>query len=377
MTTRSYQMELGTDGPEELTLRLKGRLSLAEAAALWAELSEHIRPITRGQTLNFDMSGVEVVDGGAMALLVQLRSDLHRRGAAAEFLGASPPVKEIIHLYRGDVAVGPRKRRRALGTLAQIGNATIEFFAEIKLVLAFFGLMLISALRVLRRPRTANWRELLPTMERTGADAVPIVILINFLVGFVMAFQGAVQLKQFGANIFVADLVGLSIARELGPLMTAIIICGRSGAAFAAELGTMTVSEEIDALRTMGFGPMRFLVLPRALALMAVAPLLTLIADVVGMVGGLFVGIASLDLTVVGYFNETQKALTMWDVFSGIIKSVVFALVIALIACQQGLATAGGAEGVGRRTTSAVVATLFALILVDAVFTLFFYAFNL
>lgn len=377
MTTRSYQMELVKEGPEELTLRFGGRLSLAEAAALWAELGDHIKPITRGQTLNFEMSGVEVVDGGAMALLVQLRADLHRRGVAAEFLGASPSVQEIIHLYRGDIAVGPRKRRRPLGTLAQIGNGTLEFFAEIKLVLAFFGLMLVSAGRVLRKPSAANWRELLPTMERTGADAVPIVILINFLVGFVMAFQGAVQLKQFGANIFVADLVGLSIARELGPLMTAIIICGRSGAAFAAELGTMTVSEEIDALRTMGFGPMRFLVLPRALALMAVAPILTLIADLVGMVGGLFVGIASLDLTFIGYFNETQKALTMWDIFSGLVKSVVFALVIALIACQQGLATSGGAEGVGRRTTSAVVATLFALILVDAVFTLFFYAFNL
>jgi phospholipid/cholesterol/gamma-HCH transport system permease protein len=377
LTARAYQMELVQVGPEELLLRLKGRLTLADAAALWTELSDHVRPIARGQTLNFEMSEVEVVDGGAMALLVQLRADLHRRGAPAEFLGASPGVQEIIHLYRGDVAVGPRKRRRPIGTLAQIGNATVEFFKEIRLVLAFFGLMLISGLRVLRRPYTANWRELLPTMERTGADAVPIVILINFLVGFVMAFQGAVQLKQFGANIFVADLVGLSIARELGPLMTAIIICGRSGAAFAAELGTMTVSEEIDALRTMGFGPMRFLVLPRALALMIVAPLLTLIADLVGMVGGLFVGIASLDLTFTGYFNETQKALTMWDIFSGLIKSVVFALVIALIACQQGLATSGGAEGVGRRTTSAVVATLFALILVDAVFTLFFYAFNL
>jgi phospholipid/cholesterol/gamma-HCH transport system permease protein len=235
----------------------------------------------------------------------------------------------------------------------------------------------ISATRVIRRPRTANWRELLPTMERTGADAVPIVILINFLVGFVMAFQGAVQLKQFGANIFVADLVGLSVARELGPLMTAIILCGRSGAAFAAELGTMTVSEEIDALRVMGFGPMRFLVLPRALALMIIAPILTLIADLVGMLGGLFVGISSLDLTFLGYYYETQKALTVWDVFSGLIKSVVFALVVALIACQQGLATAGGAEGVGRRTTSAVVATLFALIMVDAAFTLFFYAFQL
>src|SRR3954454_9265144 len=136
-------------------------------------------------------------------------------------------------------------------------------------------------------------------MERCGADAVPIVLLINFLVGFVMAFQGAVQLKQFGANIFVADLVGLSICRELGPLMTAIILCGRSGAAFAAEIGSMKVSEEIDALRTMGFGPMRFLVLPRAIGLILVLPLLTLLGDAVGILGGLMVGLVSLDLTVI------------------------------------------------------------------------------
>ncbi len=377
MTSRAFTTRLVEEGPDEFTLRLQGRLSLAEAAALWAELRQHTDPIARNQTLHFEMSEVESVDGGAMALLSQLRADLHRRGAASEFLGANPSVSEIIHLYRGDVAVGPRKRRLPIRTLAQIGNATVHLFQEIQLVLAFFGQMLISAGRVLRHPRTANWRELLPTMERTGVDAVPIVILINFLVGFVMAFQGAVQLKQFGANIFVADLVGLSVTRELGPLMTAIILCGRSGAAFAAELGTMTVSEEIDALRTMGFGPMRFLVLPRSIALMLVAPVLTLIADVVGMIGGLFVGIASLDLTFAGYFYETQKALTLWDVFSGLIKSAVFALVVALIACQQGLATTGGAEGVGRRTTSAVVATLFALILVDAAFTLFFYAFQL
>ena len=206
---------------------------------------------------------------------------------------------------------------------------------------------------------------------------MPIVVLINFLVGFVMAFQGAVQLKQFGANIFVADLVGLSVTRELGPLMTAIIVCGRSGAAFAAELGSMKVSEEIDALRTMGFGPMRYLVLPRALALMLVLPVLTLLADLVGMLGGLVVGLVSLDLSVAGYLTETEKALHVWDVFSGVIKSVVFALAIVLIACQQGLATTGGAEGVGRRTTASVVTTLFALILLDAGFTIFFHAFHL
>ncbi len=377
MADAAYTAQLQEEGSGVFTLRFSGTLVLAGAASLWQEVQQAASQLTAGQTLNFDMSGVETVDGGTIALLVQVRADLHRMGAVSEFVAAPPSVQEIIHLYRGDVKVGPLRRRRPRKMLEQIGDATVAFFHEVKLVLGFFGEMLISAGRVLRRPRTANWRELWPTMERTGADAVPIVLLINFLIGFVMAFQGAVQLKQFGANIFVADLVGLALARELGPLMTAIIVCGRSGAAFAAELGTMKVSEEIDALRTMGFGPMRFLVLPRALALMLVMPALTLIADLVGIIGGLFVGLISLNLTFSGYFYETQSAVTVWDVFSGLIKSVVFALVIALISCQQGLATSGGAEGVGRRTTASVVATLFALILVDAAFTILFYAFNL
>ena len=189
-----------------------------------------------------------------------------------------------------------------------------------------------------------------------------------------MAFQGAVQLKQFGANIFVADLVGLSVARELGPLMTAIILSGRSGAAFAAELGSMKVSEEVDAMRTMGLGPIRYLVLPRAVALLLATPILVLLADVAGILGGLVVGVSSLDLTVVGYFLETKRAVSLWDVYSGLIKSGVFAVTIALIACQQGLATTGGAEGVGRRTTSSVVTTFFALVVLDAGFTVLFHA---
>src|SRR6185436_9394194 len=197
----------------------------------------------------------------------------------------------------------------------------------------------LAAIGIIKRPRTANWGDVAPIMNRAGSDAVPIVVLINFLVGFVMGFQSAVQLKQFGANIYVADLVGLSITRELGPLMTAIIVCGRSGAAFAAELGTMKVSEEIDALRTMGFGPLRFLVLPRMLALFLVMPVLTLIADLVGVAGGLVVGVTSLDLTITGYFNETRSALGMWDVFQGLIKCGVFAVAIGLVSCQQGLAT--------------------------------------
>jgi phospholipid/cholesterol/gamma-HCH transport system permease protein len=377
LSADSYVVRLVDADPDEPMLHIEGRLALSQGAALWAELRRYTDPIVSGQTLHFEMSQVDSVDGGAMALLVQLRADLHRRGARSEFVVASPRVQELIRLYRGDIKVGPRKRRRAKGTLEQLGEATFRVFAEIKQVLAFLGSLLIAAGGVVRNPRSVNWGDLLPTMERTGADAVAIVVLINFLVGFVMAFQAAVQLKQFGANILVADLVGLSITRELGPLMTAIILSGRSGAAFAAELGSMKVSEEIDALRTMGFGPMRFLVLPRVIALMIVLPLLTLLADVMGMAGGLVVGLSTLDLSFVGYFKETQRALVLWDVFSGVLKSVVFALVIALISCQQGLATTGGAEGVGKRTTSAVVTTLFALILVDAGFTLVFFKFGL
>jgi phospholipid/cholesterol/gamma-HCH transport system permease protein len=360
-------------------VRIRGRLEFSAAASLWDEATKILvsRSALPGSRLDFDLTGVTVVDGGAMALLVHLRNRLEEKGVHSEFVGAGPHVQEIVHLYEGDVHLPPRKKRKAQSALAQIGEGTVGILQEAMLVFAFFGQMLISAGRIIRSPRTANWKDVTPTMERAGADAVPIVVLINFLIGFVMAFQGAVQLKQFGADIFVADLVGLSITRELGPLMTAIIVCGRSGAAFAAELGSMKVAEEIDALRTMGFGPMRFLVLPRALALVLVLPVLTLIADFVGILGGLVVGLLSLNLSVAGYVTETVKAVHVWDVFSGVLKSGVFALAIVLVACQQGLATTGGAEGVGRRTTSSVVTTLFALILLDAGFTILFHAFHL
>ena len=362
---------------EHSRLALKGRLTFAEARHIWEDVRTRVGDIAKGQSVDFDMTEVLAIDGGTMALLVHLRGDLAARGVHAEFVGAHDNVKEMIHLYRGDVAPARRKKRKAESALAQVGAATIHFFKEIQQVLAFLGDTVLSALGLLREPKTGNWKDVWPTMERAGADAVPIVILINFLVGFVMAFQAAFQLKQFGANIYVADLVGLSITRELGPLMTAIILCGRSGAAFAAELGSMKVSEEIDALRTMGFGPIRYLVLPRALALMLVMPVLTLLGDLVGVLGGMVVGMTTLDLTLSGYLSETRKALMPWDVLSGAIKSVVFALAIVLIACQQGFATTGGAEGVGKRTTASVVTTLFALIIIDAGFTMFFHFFGL
>jgi phospholipid/cholesterol/gamma-HCH transport system permease protein len=355
---------------------MEGQIKFAEAAALWTRIRKRLGNVARGETSNFDLSRVESIDGGSMALLVHVRNELKLRGVHSDFVGATGVVQELVQLYGGDERPVRRKRRKPQRALDQIGEHTVHLYESTQQVFGFFGDMLLAVVGLLKEPRTRNWKEVPYLAERAGADAVPIVVLINFLVGFVMALQGAVQLEQFGANIYVADLVGLSITRELGPLMTAIIVCGRSGAAFAAELGTMKVSEEIDALRTMGIGTVRFLVLPRALALLLVLPLLTLLADVVAIGGGLVVGITSLDLSLSAYLRETQQAVTAWDILSGLLKSVVFALAISLISCQQGFATTGGAEGVGRRTTSSVVATLFALILIDAAFTVCFHFFR-
>jgi phospholipid/cholesterol/gamma-HCH transport system permease protein len=366
-----------TDLPEGVRVDLGGQITIEEAPALWKRVSELLENTAGSTRVQIDNSGITAIDGACTALLVHLRNELKARRVHCEFTGGSTGVRRLVDLYGGRRRPKMRRTRAADNAVEQVGRTTVAIFAEVMSVLDFFGRLLRAGWFSLRNPRQINFRDIGLTMERAGADAAPIVMLINFLVGLVMAYQSALQLKQFGANIYVADLVGLSMTRELGPLMTAIIVCGRTGAAFAAELGTMKVSEEVDALRTLGFMPLRYLVLPRVLGLLLVAPLLTLLADGVGILGGLLVGAWTLDITPAAYWGETLKVVKPWDVFSGVLKSGVFAVAIALIACQQGLATSGGAEGVGRRTTSAVVSILFALILLDALFTVLFGALGL
>ena len=373
---RPYRINRADPVDGLVDVSLEGTLTFADGRELWGDLRTGL-PADAQTAVRFDLSRLDSIDGGAMALLVQVKWDLQTAGVRCEVTGATGAVGKILELYEGDASPPPRPPRARVGLLGHVGNRTVAGLREAQLFFAFVGSMVLAVGGVLRRPRTGNWHDVPPIMTRTGADAVPIVVLITFLIGFVMAFQSAVQLKQFGANIYVADLVGLSITRELGPLMTAIIVCGRSGAAFAAELGTMKVSEEIDALRTMGVGPLRFLVFPRILSLVLVLPVLTLVGDLVGILGGLVVGVVNLDLTIIGYVNQTQRALDVWDVFQGLIKASVFGLAIGLISCAQGLATTGGAEGVGRRTTTSVVTSLFALILTDAAFTLTFHELGL
>jgi phospholipid/cholesterol/gamma-HCH transport system permease protein len=280
---------------DRAALRFAGALRFRDCFAAWDEVRRKLAPLP--QHLDLDVSDVDGLDGGATALLLELRAEAASAGSAAEIVGATGRVRSMLELYgahpkRPSLQAPPQR----IGILDQIGRETLELVNESN-PLDFLGDTVLAGAQAVRAPRRVNWADVPRLMERAGADGIPIVLMINFLVGLVTGFQAALQLKQFGANIFVADLVGLSVTRELAPLMTAIIIAGRSGAAFSAELGTMRVSEEIDALRTLGLDPYHFLVFPRVIALTLVAPLLTIVADVVGIAGGLLVAMFSLDLT--------------------------------------------------------------------------------
>jgi len=360
---------------DDATLGFSGTLQLDDAGRWLARLRE----LTRGGrgTLRFELSGLERLDGGAAALLLDLGDELGRAGRSVEWVGAHGRVAEILELYRAHGRTPSQAPARRIGWIEQLGARSAELVDGARAMLGMLGDLVVAAFAALAAPRSVPGGEVLRLMQRSGADALPIVALITFLTGLVTAFQAAIQLHRVGADLFVADAVALSMTRELGPLMTAIIAAGRSGAAFAAELGTMRVSEEIDALHTLGLDPQRYLVLPRMLALAAMLPLLTLLADAIGIAGGLLVGIVSLDLVPLAYLEETRKALVPWDVISGLLKSLAFALAIGWVGCQRGLATRGGAEGVGRATTSAVVSALFLLIAIDAIFTVIFHVFDL
>ena len=361
----AFAVERETPNPQSVTVFLSGEVGIADAGVLWDQIQKH----TAGEfaNLNFDLSKAQRLDGAAVALLHAARRELRGEGKRCEILHPNSETARLLDLYEGQ-AVCPKAPPCCPGLMNQVGKSTVEVLSACRDVFRFVGSLTDAVIRTLRDPKSLQWSDIPHLLERAGADSVPIVLLINFLVGLVLGLQSALQLEQFGVGIYVADLVGKSVVRELGPLMTAIIAAGRSGAAYAAEIGTMKVSEEIDALRTMGFDPLRTLVLPRILALAIMLPLLTLLGNFVGLVGGFVVGVTILDLTPITYVQQTQGSVVLWDLWGGLIKASFFGVTVAVVACQQGLATRGGASGVGRSTTSAVVAILFFLISLDALF---------
>lgn len=373
-TAAPYELSAEREG-DTLRLQLRGRVDVGHAQALLDDLSAAVGDQTRHVVL--DLGDVDYFDSSGGAVVVGFRQHLGARNADLTIGKATPAIEGLLALIDEDALQRAAQRKPAprKPLASRIGEGTLNVLADARLLIAFTGELIIGLRVALTYPAKIRWRETWLYMERAGVDGLPIVSLISFLMGLITAFQASVQLTQFGADIYVANLVGLSIVRELGPLMTAIIAAGRSGAAFAAEIGTMKVSEEIDALTTMGLDRTRFLVTPKVLALLLMLPCLTLYADIVGIIGGMTVGVAGLGLPVQVYVRQTAAAMTFWDIASGLIKSVAFALLIAGVGCLRGFQASTGAESVGRITTSAIVAGIFLIIVADAIFTILFHYF--
>ena len=369
----AYQLAVERDGLGTVDARVRGRIDIEEAQRLLDDMTAQLAGV-RGE-VRLDLSGVDYFDSGGGAVVFALRQRLARDGVALKISGSTPAIDGFLSLVDEEALLHPPHPAalRAVSLTARIGGETLKVLSDFRKLVLFTGELILGLRDAVLHLDRMRWRETWLYMERTGLDGVPIVSLISFLMGLITAFQAAVQLEQFGADIYIANLVGLSITRELGPLMTAIIAAGRSGAAFAAEIGTMKVSEEVDALTTMGLDRTRFLVTPKVVALLLMLPCLTLVSDIVGILGGLTVGVLGQGLPMQVYVRQTRLAMRVWDVASGLIKSLAFAILIAGVGCLRGFQAETGAESVGRITTSAIVAGIFLIIVTDAVFTMLFH----
>lgn len=349
-------------------IQLRGPLTREHAQRVAAELDA---ASPSDGPLLVDLSAVTSIDSAGVALLAAAARRESARGSSLSLADVPPPIARTLDLFpfpeQGET--GARVETPLLERLGEETYASWLLIVEYVVLcadVAWFGLQ--DLLR-----RKIRWSIVIADMSAMGSRALGVIGLIAFLVGATMALQSAVQLRQFGANIFVVDLVGISLTRELGPLMTAIVVAGRSGSAVAAELGTMVITEEIDALRTMGVHPTRFLVVPKAIAITLTQPLLTMFANALAIFGGFLVAVTYLEIGPDAFIQRLQEALYLKDLTTGLFKSVVFANIILTIGAICGFRTGGGADAVGRSTTAAVVASIFAVIVADAAFSLVFY----
>ena len=369
-----YRLSVEGKTGEETTIRLAGRLALEDLKPLMADLQAipgHVKP----RRLSVDLADVEYLDSAGALALIELQNRASALSIPVDLLNVSEKDHGLLGLIDREVLQRPPLRPEIIRSpiIEKLGEIARKQYQDFQEIMSFVGELVTALTYCLVHPRLVRWADVTFYMKRAGADGLPIVALISLLLGLIMAFMSSLQLKQFGANIYVANLVTIAMVRELGPIMTAIIVAGRSGSAFAAEIGTMIVNDEVNALVTMGFDPTRFLAVPKVIAAMIVVPILTVYADLFAILGGLIVGVTGLDLTFYTYIQQTKSSITIFDFVTSLIKAVVFAALISGIGCQRGFQVKGGAEGVGMSTTSAVVSAIFLIIVFDSAFAIMLY----
>lgn len=330
---------------------------------------------TKAEVLRFDLRDLEAMDTGGAWLIADLQSRLERDGVTVEFEDDGDNRRNLIAAVQ---AALPSEEgiedlpRGFVPWIAMIGTKTVGVGKSALSLLSFLGEVLQSFVYAIVHPKRWRPAALVSQMEEAGFNAIPIVVLMSFLIGVVLSFQGASQLRQFGAEVFVVDLIAISILRELGILLTAIIVAGRSGSAFTASIGSMKVREELDAMRTLGLDPIEVLVLPRVIALIIMLPILGFIANVSGLIGGALMSWIELGVSPGMFMTRLQVNTDVWHLAIGMIKAPVFAAVIGIVSCWQAMQVRGSADSVGRHTTISVVQSIFLVIVADALFSIFF-----
>jgi len=355
-----------------LELRLAGRLDAYSIAGVWSQARSKVES-NRERRIVIDASAVDYCDGGGVAMLVDLLRQERPASAPVVVRGLKHEFQTLLDQFDPASLRAPAAPpAEQLHAVEEVGREALNVRRDLVTQIAFVGETSSAIWYAIRNPHRVRWKDVWYTCEQVGVNALPIVALISFLIGLIIAFQSAVPMRQYGAELFVADLVALSILRELGPLMTAILLAGRSGAAFAAEIGTMKVNEELNALTTMGLDPVRFLVVTRILASLLMVPLLTLFADIIGILGGA-VTMVSFNIPILTYLREVDTLVDVKDLWAGLAKAPAFAILIAGIGCLRGLQTQSGASAVGISATRAVVSGIILLVIVDGIYAFIYY----
>lgn len=356
---------------EWLLVELQGAWRITETRPSWTTLLAGMDPVR----VKLVWGKLEDWDSALLLFVFEVKQWCRVKGVYCDLSDLPDALQQLL---RQLVVVNETRMvvDRSRNFLTMVGLAAQDVWAKTKEIATFVGECVISATGLAKRPHKFRWRDCVDEMQQCGAMALPIVSLISLLTGLIMAYQSAVLMRQFGADIYVADAVGLVMVREMGAMMTAIILAGRTGAAFAATLGNMKAGEEIDALQTLGIRPVDFLVMPRLVALGLMMPLLALYANGLGILGGMAVSLGLLDIPPTAYWVETQTAIDMSDIMTGLIKASAFGVLVGLAGCHCGLRAERSAAGVGRATTSAVVMGLLLIIVSDAVFAVTFNIFG-